>query len=313
MIIDGHIDVLHALETQWRKFHEEPAEDHFARGHVDLPRMRKGNVLGAFFAVYPTVNEFSIKKGVDSWFKLIEDEQNELLHVKNVEDFDKCIKENKIGAVLHFEGAGGIDSEFHNLRNYYRLGLRSMGLSWTNINKFATGVRMIEERGLTFEGKELVKEMEKLGIIIDVSHLNIKSFWDVVNLASKPIIASHSNSFALCNDPRNLKDDQIKAIGELNGTIGINFCVAFLTKDKKKDEITFEIIKKHIDRMVENAGIKHVSFGSDYDGAPVPDILEDISYYPKLTEYLEENGYNRQELELITHKNFLRVMKEVWK
>ena len=313
MIIDGHIDVLHALEKQWRNFHEEPAEDHFTRGQVDLPRMRKGNVLGAFFAVYPAVNEFYIKKGVDSWFNLVEDEKNELIHVKKVEDFDRCKNGNKIGAILHFEGSGGIDSEFHNLRNYYRLGLRSMGLSWTNINKFATGVRMIEERGLTSEGKELVDEMERLGIIIDVSHLNIKSFWDVVDKVTKPIIASHSNSFALCDDPRNLKDDQIKSIGELNGTIGVNFCVPFLSKDKKKDEITFDIIKQHIDRIVDIAGIKHVSFGSDYDGAPVPDIVEDISYYPKLVDYLEEYGYTKQELELITHKNFLRVMKEVWK
>ncbi len=313
MIIDGHIDVLHALKKQWRNFYEEPAKDHFDLGHVDLPRMRKGNVMGAFFAIYPANNDYYMKMGIDSWFNLVEDERNELIHVKNVEDFEKCTKTNKIGAVLHFEGSGGIDSEFHNLRNYYRLGLRSMGLSWTNINKFATGVRMDEERGLTSEGQELVQEMNKLGIIVDVSHLNIKSFWDVVDKASKPIIASHSNCYALCDDPRNLKDDQIKAIGELEGTIGVNFCVPFLSNEKKEDTITFETIKNHIDRIIDIAGIDHVSFGSDYDGATVPDILQDISYYPDLVEYLEKNGYNSKELDQITHKNFLRVMKKVWK
>ena len=313
MIIDGHIDVLHALEKQWRNFHEEPDEDHFARGHVDLPRLRKGNVIGAFFAVYPAINEFYIKKGVNQWFNLVEDEKNSLMQIKKVEDFEICQNENKIGAILHFEGSGGIDSEFHNLRNYYRLGLRSMGLSWTNINKFATGVRMNEDRGVTPEGKELVKEMNNLGIIIDVSHLNIKSFWDVLDVTNKPLIASHSNSFTLCDDPRNLNDEQIKAIGENDGTIGINFCVAFLSKDKKKEEIAFDIIKEHIDLIVDLAGINHISFGSDFDGATVPDVIQDISFYPDLVEYLEVNGYNRKEMDKITHKNFLRVMKNVWK
>jgi membrane dipeptidase len=308
MIIDGHTDVLYTLRKQQRKFSEESE-----MGHVDLPRLRKGNVLAAFFAIYPAVSDYVLSKGVDDWFKLVNAPENDLLQVKKVEDLNQCKKENKIGAILHFEGSGGIDSEFHNLRNFYRMGLRSMGLSWSNLNKFATGVGMDSERGLTAEGKELVKEMETLGIIVDVSHLNEKSFWDVIDTTSKPLIASHSNAYCLCNHIRNLKDEQIEAIRDNNGTIGVNFVKSFLMSKEKKEVITLETIKNHIDKIVELAGINHVSFGSDYDGATVPDVVKDVSYFPILLEYLEENGYTNKELEKLSEDNYKRVMKSVWK
>ncbi|NPD88279.1 MAG: dipeptidase [Asgard group archaeon] len=308
MIIDGHIDVLFALQRQQRSFSRESEV-----GHVDLPRMKKGNVLAAFFAVFPKVSSYSISRGVDYWFQLVDNPENELLQIKRIEDFEKCKRENKVGAILHFEGSGGLESEFHNLRNYHKLGLRSMGLSWSNLNQFATGVGNDEMRGLTIEGKQLLGEMEELGIIVDVSHLNEKSFWDVVDNTSKPIIASHSNAYSLCDHIRNLKDEQIEAIGESNGTIGINFCVSFLSSELNKDEITFEIIKNHIDHIVDKVGINHVSLGSDYDGATIPTAIKDISHYPILLKYLEETGYNETELNKIKYENFIRVMKDCWK
>ncbi len=308
MIIDGHTDVLYTLRRQQRQFSEESEI-----GHVDLPRLKKGNVLAAFFAIYPAVSDYVLSRGVDDWFKLVNAPENALFQIKKIEDLDQCKKDNKVGAILHFEGSGGIDSEFHNLRNYYRLGLRSMGLSWSNLNKFATGVGKDPERGLSAEGKELVKEMEALGIIVDISHLNEKSFWDVINTASKPLIASHSNAYSLCDHIRNLKDEQIEAIRDINGTIGVNFVKSFLISKEKQDEITLETIKNHIDKIVELAGINHVSFGSDYDGATVPDVVKDVSYFPILLEYLEENGYTKKELEKLSEDNYKRVMKSVWK
>ncbi|MCG3221604.1 MAG: membrane dipeptidase, partial [Candidatus Heimdallarchaeota archaeon] len=263
--------------------------------------------------VFPTVSNYSISRGVDYWFQLVDNPENELIHIKKIADFDKCKRENKVGAILHFEGSGGLESEFHTLRNCHKLGLRSMGLSWSNLNQFATGVGTDEMRGLTAEGKQLIEEMEELGIIVDVSHLNEKSFWDVVNSSSKPLIASHSNAYSLCDHIRNLKDDQIEAIGGTNGTVGINFCVGFLSSELNKDEITLETIKNHIDYIVDKAGINHVSLGSDYDGATVPTVVKDVSYYPKLLDYLEENGYNKTDLNKIKHENFMRVMKACWK
>ena len=316
MIVDGHTDVIWALARERRKFSEESEI-----GHVDLPRLRKGNVIAAFFAVFPAWSDFDIYRGVDYWFSLLEQEENQLKQVKSIEDLEKCKNESKIGAVLHFEGSGGIDSEFLSLRNYYRLGLRSIGLSWSNLNRFATGVtfNMLtgesynQDRGLTETGKELVKELNKIGIIVDVSHLNEKSFWDVIEQTNKPIIASHSNAYSICKHPRNLKDEQIKAIAETNGTIGINFCASFLSSEKKKDQIQLEDIRKHIDYIVNLVGINHVSFGSDYDGAIVPDIIKDVSHFPILVESLEKNGYSNKNLDKIKSENLMRVMKEVWK
>ncbi|MHA1346641.1 MAG: dipeptidase [Candidatus Heimdallarchaeaceae archaeon] len=308
MIIDGHTDVLYALFRQQREFHVESV-----LGHVDLPRLKKGGVVAAFFAIFPAWSDYDIARGVDAWFNLVENSVNSLIHIKKFEDIAKCKKEDKVGAILHFEGSGGIDEDFYKLRSFHRLGLRSMGLSWSNVNKFATGVGTGEtERGLTYLGKELVSEMERLGVIVDVSHLNEKSFWDVVDVAKKPFIASHSNSFTINEHERNLKDDQILAIGQTNGTIGINFCDLFLSTKLKNEDIGLDIIKNHIDKIVELSGIDNVSLGSDYDGASVPKIMKDVSYYPLLITYLEENGYSTQELEKITHKNFLRIMKECW-
>lgn len=316
MIIDGHTDVLWALMREMRSFETESE-----RGHVDLPRLRKGGVGAAFFAIFPSWSDFDIFRGVDQWFKLIEEPTNQLMQIKKVEDFEICKRENKIGVILHFEGSGGLDSNFINLRNYYRLGLRSMGLSWSNVNRFATGVTFNPrtgegfnlDRGLTQEGRELVTEMNELGIIVDVSHLNEKSFWDVIDTTSKPVIASHSNAFSICNHFRNLKDEQIEAIAEVNGTIGLNFCVSFLHPEKKKEEIQLEDMRKHVDHIVNLVGINHISFGSDYDGATVPDVVKDVSYFPVLVEHLESNGYGSEDIEKISHKNFLRVMKDVWK
>lgn len=302
-IIDGHIDTIHSLSRHPRDFFQRSEV-----GHVDLPRMREGGVIAAFFAVFPASNSFAIAKGVDQYFSLIDDKN--LVQIRSFEDF-KVARNGKIGAILHFEGAGGLDTEFLNLRNYYRLGLRSMGLAWSEQNKFATGVGF--KGGLTAEGRELVKEMENLGIIVDVSHLNESSFWDVVEIASKPIIASHSNAYSICPHPRNLKDEQIKAIAELEGTIGVNFAENFLSEKKNEYEIELDDIYAHIEHIINVGGIDYISFGSDFDGAKVPLILKDISCYPKLLTFLEEKGFSKVEIEKIAHKNFLRVCRKVWK
>ncbi len=314
-IIDGHVDTVYAIRSQNRIFSERSV-----RGHVDLPRCREGQISAIFMAVYPAMSDYYIRKGVDEWFSLVEDPKNELYHVKSFSDLEKAKKENKIGAILHFEGSGGLDSEFHDLHNYFRLGLRSMGITWSNANRFGTGISLSdiitidEERGLTAEGRALVEEMQKLGIIVDVSHLNDKSFWDVQSIASQPFIASHSNSRAICSNKRNLTDEQIVAIKDAKGTIGINLSIHFLDPERRKeDHITFDIIKSHIDHIVEIGDINTVCLGSDFDGTTIPSVLKDISYYPKLVEYLSNNGYTDDELKKITSENFKRVMKSVWK
>ena len=313
-VIDGHVDAIYKLPKDKRNFSERSEI-----GHYDLPRMKEGNVLAAIFAIYPASTVYKIIKGLDLWFQLVSNPMNELMQIKSVEDFSKVQKLGKKGAVLHFEGAGGIDDKFRLLRIGYHLGLRTMGLSWANVNKFATGAMFKDpqkETGLTNQGKELVIEAQSLGITIDVSHLNEPSFWDTFEITKKPIFASHSNARSIVNHPRNLTDDQIRAIQEKKGTIGINFGMGFLNaKQPGKDnyDLGFDSIKNQIDHIVEVADINSVAIGSDFDGTNTPKCVKDCSTYQDLWDFLLENGYSKQDAEKISHLNLLRVFKDTWK
>ena len=320
-IIDCHIDVLYALKKENRIFSSRSDI-----GHCDLPRMKEGNFHAAFFALFPAKTEEDIRNGMAEWLDFTNNPENNLFHIKKIEDFAKAQNSGKIGAVLHFEGAGGIDYKFNLLRKAYNSGLRSMGLTHANVNNFGTGVIFRGEQidsGLTKDGIRLVKEMQDMGITVDVSHLNDRSFWDVMGVIKKPVIASHSNCREIGGILRNLTDDQIKAIHECNGAVGINFGSAFLIPRKIQDlpkkiqpttaEPGFEIIKKHIDHIVEIAGIESVVIGSDFDGVTLLKKIKDCSEIQKLFGYLAENGYSRQDLDKITHKNILRIFKKTCK
>jgi membrane dipeptidase len=281
--------------------------------------MEQGNVQAALFAIYPTYSMNYILKSLDNWFQLVSLPANGLMQIKSLDDFKKVRDIGKKGAILHFEGAGGIDKNLRFLRIAYHLGLRSLGLSWANVNRFATGAMFKDPQkktGLTQKGKELVSEAQSLGITIDVSHLNVPSFWDVYEIAHKPIFASHSNARSIVDHPRNLTDDQIKAIHEKHGTIGINFGMEFLNAKQpgKADfEMGFVPIKKQMDYIVGIADINTVAIGSDFDGTKTPNCLKDCSKYPDLWNYLLENGYSKQDIKKISRDNLLRIFKDTWK
>ncbi|MFX1590276.1 MAG: dipeptidase [Promethearchaeota archaeon] len=314
-VIDGHVDTFLKIKEQNRKFSE-----HSEIGHCDLIRMREGNVQAALFAIESGYTMESLIKNIDIWFKIISNPANEIIQIKSTDDFNKLKDSGKIGAILHYEGATGIDDDLMLLRLGYHLGLRSMGLTWSNVNKFGTGVRVTtkhqRKRGLTDMGRDLVRKAQDLGITIDVSHLNDQSFWDLYEITEKPIIATHSNARSICNHPRNLTDDQIKAINEKHGTIGINFCMKFLDPEHPGEEypnLGLEVIKKHIDHILNLADINTIAIGSDFDGTSVPNCVRDCTKFPILWEYLLNNGYSDRDLEKITHKNLIRVFKSTWK
>ncbi|TFG27920.1 MAG: membrane dipeptidase [Promethearchaeota archaeon] len=313
-VIDGHIDTALEILRQPRKFSERSTI-----GHCDFHRMKEANVIAALFAIESGYTMESLIKSIDIWFKFTSNPDNGLMHIKTVEDFDKLKDSGHVGALLHFEGVSGMDDEFKLLRLGYHLGLRSMGLTWSNVNKFATGVRVTTNRqrktGLTDMGRDLVREAQNLGITIDVSHLNDQSFWDLYEITEKPIIATHSNARSICNHPRNLTDDQIKAIHEKHGTIGINFGMKFLDPDHPGEEFTnlsLDVVKQHIDHIVKLADINTIAIGSDYDGTTIPNCLSDCTKLPFLWEYLLENGYSEQDIKKISHQNLLRVFKDTW-
>nr|MDO8110481.1 dipeptidase [Candidatus Sigynarchaeota archaeon] len=311
-VVDGHLDTILAHRVQVRSLAKESK-----KGHVDVPRMKRGNVQAAVFSLCPTKSKWLASKFTRAWFRDINDKQNGLIQVKAFGDFERARQSGKIGAILHYEGAGCVDKEFTFLETAAGLGLRAICITWMDQNKFGSGAKFEGTQcpdGLTDLGKELVTRAQIKGITIDVSHLNDPGFWDVVSVAKKPIIASHSNCRELCSHPRNLTDDQIKAIGEKKGTIGINFSGKFLVTNWKDDAtpITFGVLKRHIDNIASIAGIATVAIGSDFDGTKIPDCLKDCTKFPDLFQYLLNNGYSRQDVNKIAHENLLRVFKATW-
>jgi membrane dipeptidase len=222
----------------------------------------------------------------------------------------------RVNAIVHFEGAEPIAPDLSNLEDWYERGLRSLGIVWSRPNAFGEGVPFRFPAspdtggGLTQTGRDLVHACNFLGIMVDVSHLNEKGFWDVVATSDAPVVATHSNPHALCPVTRNLTDEQLDAIAESDGIVGINFAVAFLRSDGRNDPDTpvAEIVR-HVDYVASRIGVDHVAFGSDFDGAEIPAELGSILGLPQLVEGLRGAGYGDEALAKITHRNWLRILE----
>jgi membrane dipeptidase len=225
-----------------------------------------------------------------------------------------------LAMVMHIEGVEAIKTDLDALGVFYEAGLRSLGPVWSRPNAFGYGVPFNFPEGpdigpgLTPAGKDLVRECNQLGVMVDLSHLNEKGFWDVVGLSKAPIVASHSGVWKLCRSPRNLTDDQLRAIGDSGGIVGVNFARAFLRKDGLEEKrTTVKEIAKHVEYIAETIGVDHVGFGSDFDGTQVPQDMKDASGLPKLVDALKDRGIKGAALKKIAHGNWLRVLKETWK
>ena len=240
--------------------------------------------------------------------------------VRTADEIEACLADGTLAMILHFEGAEAIDVELHALPVFYHAGLRSLGLVWSRSNRFGHGVPFNfpgdpdSGPGLTEAGKELVARCNGLGILVDLSHLNEKGFWDVAALSEAPLVATHSGVHALCPTPRNLTDKQLDAIRDSNGLVGINFHVGFLRPDGRLDKkTTVAAIADHVDYVVTRIGLDHVAFGSDFDGAQMPDDMQDVAGLPLLMAELRTRGYDDAALTQIAHGNWLRVLRATWK
>src|SRR6185503_16522143 len=225
-----------------------------------------------------------------------------------------------VAAVLHLEGAEPIDAGLEALDVLHAAGLRSLGLVWSRPNAFAAGVSFAfpgtpdEGPGLTALGRELVHACAGRGILVDLSHLNERGFWDVAALEHGPLVASHSGAQALCPSPRNLTDEQLRAIGASGGLVGINFHVGFLRADGADDPDTpLRTIAAHAAHVAELAGVEAVALGSDFDGATMPRELPDVAALPALHAVLAEAGFSAAELELVARTNWRRVLEAAWR
>ncbi len=320
MIVDGHNDL---LLHRWRG---EPTL------HLDLEVARAAGFSGGFFAMYvpspkgldPTEVPYALPLPDPIPFEEASLIANELFaelcslpvaRATSADDF----REGEITAIVHMEGAEPIAADLSNLNEWYERGLRSIGIVWSRANSFAEGVPFRFPStpdtgpGLTDAGRELVRACNRLGILLDLSHLNEAGFWDVAALSDAPLVATHSNSHALCAASRNLTDPQLDAIRESGGVVGVNFAVTFLREDGSlvPDTPITEIVR-HIDYLAGRMGIDHVAFGSDFDGAEVPRELGGVAGLPKLVGALRAAGYDDESIVKITHGNWLRALRATW-
>jgi membrane dipeptidase len=235
------------------------------------------------------------------------------------EDLVENVEEGRFSAIMHFESAEAIDENFYALVTYHSAGLRSLGPVWSRTNQFAHGVPFQFPSspdtgpGLTDLGRELVVACNMLGIMLDVSHMNEKGFWDLAEITQAPIVATHSNAHALCPSARNLTDKQLDAIAESGGMVGVNFNVPFLHPEGARDpEMPLSVMADHVDYLVDKLGIDGVGFGSDFDGAMMPDALSDASKLPDLVATLRERGYDDASLRKLGYENWARVLGVTW-
>lgn len=312
IVFDGHCDTILEIMN-----HKRTLEKKSTTGHLDIPRMKEGGVDVQFFAVFIEdiyKPDRSLKRTlqlIDCFYREIKNNQDDISLVTNYDQIKEANRAGKIAAILSIEGGEALEGDLGVLRVLYRLGVRLLTLTWNQRNQIADGIG--ESRtgsGLTEFGLKVIDEMNDLRMLIDVSHLSETGFWDVVKRSKTPIVASHSNCYALCPHLRNLKDEQIKALADKDGVIGITFVPNFLTQEKRKT--TVKDVAGHIDYLVEKVGVDCVGLGSDFDGTGgLPLGLEGVDKISNLTEELLDRCYKEREIEKILGGNFLRVFKEV--
>ncbi|WP_299848763.1 dipeptidase [uncultured Roseovarius sp.] len=344
VIFDGHNDVLSKLFRaggvgQARSFIE--GRD----GAIDLPKAQKGGFAGGFFAVYvpsPTDLDDKYEEMTKASYDLplpapielkeallVALAQSAILYelerlgaltiCRTVADIRKAIDMGKIAAIFHIEGGEAIDPDLHALDVLYAAGLRSIGPVWSRDTDFGYGVPFRFPStpdigdGLTDLGVRFVRRCGELGIMLDLSHLNEAGFWDVARHSEKPLAATHSNAHALCPHSRNLTDDQLRAIAESDGMVGLNFAVAFLREDGRMlADVPLTQVIRHLDHLMTLLGEDRVGLGSDYDGAVVPEDLTTVAGLPKLRQAMTEHGYDEPLIRKLCHENWLRVLEKTW-
>lgn len=310
MVIDLHCDTF--LRLMEGKNGSDLYENNL---NVDIKKLIKGKSLAQFFAMWLDLKNDSnpletCLKMIDKFYMELDKNSNYISLATNYEDIMRNKDKGKISALLTIEEGGAIKGGLHNLRNFYRLGVRGITLTWNRVNEigYPNSKEEYRNKGLRDFGKELVYEMNRLGMLIDVSHLSDEGFYDVARLSSKPFIASHSNSRTIKDHFRNLTDDMIRVLSDKGGVIGICFERDFLGDS---ENARIEDIVKHIKHIRNIGGIDVIAIGSDYDGCNPNGEIDNIGEIGRLLDALKANKFSDDEIDKIFYKNALRVIKEV--
>jgi len=238
---------------------------------------------------------------------------------RSVSEIRHAAGEGRIAAIMHLEGAEAIDEGLVMLDRLYEEGLRSIGPVWSRSNIFGHGVPFRFPSGpdtgpgLTTAGFRLVERCNELGLLIDLSHINEAGFWDVARTSTAPLVATHSNAHAICPHARNLTDDQLRAIAESDGMVGLNFATAFLRDDGQMvPDVSMDVLIRHLDHLVGILGERRVGLGSDFDGAVMPEALTTAAGLPVLDEAMRRHGYDAGLRRRLMHDNWLAALDRTW-
>lgn len=337
ILIDGHCDtVLGVVDEGF-----DPGERH-QEGHLDFPRMREGGQNAQFFACWsdPEEDQPYLQRTLtllDALHRICDRYPDQVRLITSASEVREGAENDMLSMIPAVEGGHAMGERLENLRTFYRLGVRYMTLTWMNSNQWADGSGDDGRHGgLTDFGREVVREMNRLGMMVDVSHVSKDTFRDALDTTRVPVIASHSCCRALHDHHRNLTDAQLQRLAENGGVIGICFYPGFLDPyyrqaydrwresrqdeggeketfpEEKRPRVPLSCLLDHIDHAVEVAGIEHVGLGSDFDGIEVlPDEIEDCSDIPLIVEGLIKRGYDGRAIQKILGENFLRVFHDV--
>ncbi len=343
-IFDGHNDVLLRLH---RRSGGDPVEAFLQgeeAGQLDLVKARTGGLAGGLFAIFvPPVRRKATNDSQNSLtatdapavdlaeaqrvtfamvallLRIERESQGRVRICRDAADIERCLANDALAAVLHIEGAEAIDDNFDVLNVLHAAGLRSLGPVWSRPNAFGYGVPFRcpsspdTGPGLTDLGKALVAECNRLRIMIDLSHLNEKGFWDVAALSNAPLVATHSNAHAISPHSRNLTDKQLAAIRESGGMVGVNYATSFLRPDGKQDKDTpADLIIQHAQYLLDHLGEDSVGLGSDFDGATIPAELGSAAGLQILVEKMRERQFGQALIEKVCFRNWLRVLGKTW-
>jgi membrane dipeptidase len=323
LLIDTHNDVtsrtVEGFDIGPRNTSDRPT-------HTDLVRMKEGGIGAQFFAVYVAAGYVNGNHSANRTLQMIDTVRHDIIakypndfaFATTAGDIEAAHKRGKIAALMGIEGGHAIEDSLRLLRDYYVLGVRYMTLTHANTNNWAdssgdvTRADVQHHNGLTDFGKDVVREMNRLGMMVDISHVADKTFWDALEVSKAPIFASHSSCRALADVPRNMTDEMIVALAKKGGVVQINFSCGFLKAGPGAPRATLGDVVAHIDHIKTIAGVGAVGIGSDFDGVQcTPEGLDDISKFPNLTRALLEKGYSAEDIRKIYGGNLLRVMRGV--
>lgn len=347
-IFDGHNDFLLRLIAPGAD-RQAIWQGPNATGHIDLPRMRAGGMLGGLFAIYIPSAHDDVPLDRDTSMDnppydlplpapvaltaaqpialamaghlhaLARDNPDDLALCRSVAEIRAATATGRIAAVMHMEGAEAIDEGLDALHLFHAMGLRSLGPVWSRQTIWGHGVPFRYPSspdtgpGLTAAGKRLIKECNALRILIDLSHLNAKGVADVAALSDAPLIATHSNAHAVTPTSRNLTDRQLDMIRDTGGLVGLNFATVFLRPDGRNDpDMGWDAVLRHLDHLIARLGEDHVGFGSDFDGATVPKGITDAAGLPRLIDALAAHGYDAALRRKLAQDNWLAVLDRTW-